>query len=229
VAARGGRIIVPAFAVERTQQLVMLLHQLTDEKLIPEIPMYVDSPLATNVTEVFRQHTEDWDQEILAFNHTAGDPFGWSRLKYTKTVQESKALNDLHVPFMVMAASGMCEAGRILHHLKNGIEDPRNLVLITGYQAANTLGRKLVERQPEVNIFGEPMRVRAEIDSIGELSGHADQHELLTWMEPVVPTLKKVFLVHGEPLAQQALKEEIEKLYKLEVICPKRGDRFEVS
>jgi metallo-beta-lactamase family protein len=229
VAARGGRIIVPAFAVERTQQLVMLLHQLTDEKLIPEIPMYVDSPLATNVTEVFRQHTEDWDQEILAFNHTVGDPFGWSRLKYTKTVQESKALNDLHVPFMVMAASGMCEAGRILHHLKNGIEDPRNLVLITGYQAANTLGRKLVERQPEVNIFGEPMRVRAEIDSIGELSGHADQHELLTWMEPVVPTLKKVFLVHGEPLAQQALKEEIEKLYKLEVICPKRDDRFEVS
>jgi metallo-beta-lactamase family protein len=133
------------------------------------------------------------------------------------------------VPFLVMSASGMCEAGRILHHLKNGIEDPRNLVLITGYQAANTLGRKLVERQPEVNIFGEPMRVRAEIDSIGELSGHADQHELLSWMEPVVPTLKKVFLVHGEPLAQQALKEEIEKLYKLEVICPKRGDRFEVS
>jgi metallo-beta-lactamase family protein len=229
VAARGGRIIVPAFAVERTQQLVMLLHQLIDEKLIPDIPMFVDSPLATNVTEVFRQHTEDWDQEISAFSKTASDPFGWMRLKYTKTVQESKALNDLHVPFLVMAASGMCEAGRILHHLKNGIEDPRNLVLITGYQAANTLGRKLVERQPEVNIFGEPMRVRAEIDSIGELSGHADQHELLSWMEPVVATLKKVFLVHGEPLAQQALKEEIEKRYKLEVICPKRGDRFEVS
>jgi len=229
VAARGGRIIVPAFAVERTQQMVMLLHQLIDEKLIPDIPMFVDSPLATNVTEVFRQHTEDWDQEISAFSKTASDPFGWQRLKYTKTVQESKALNDLHVPFLVMSASGMCEAGRILHHLKNGIEDPRNLVLITGYQAANTLGRKLVERQPEVNIFGEPMRVRAEIDSIGELSGHADQHELLSWMEPVVPTLKKVFLVHGEPLAQQALKEEIEKVYKLEVICPKRGDRFEVG
>ncbi|MBS1822773.1 MAG: MBL fold metallo-hydrolase [Acidobacteria bacterium] len=229
VAARGGRIIVPAFAVERTQQLVMLLHQLIDEKKIPDIPMFVDSPLATNVTDVFRKHTEDWDKEICEFYHKGVDPFGWSRLKYTKTVQESKALNDLRVPYLVMAASGMCEAGRILHHLKNGIEDPRNLVLITGYQAANTLGRKLVERQPEVNIFGEPMRVRAEVDSIGELSGHADQHELLSWMEPVVPTLKKVFLVHGEPPAQQALKEEIEKLYKLEVICPKRGDRFDVS
>jgi metallo-beta-lactamase family protein len=229
VAARGGRIIVPAFAVERTQQLVMLLHQLIDEQLIPDIPMFVDSPLATKVTEVFRQHTEDWDQEIATFSKTASDPFGWQRLKYTKTVQESKALNDLRVPFVVMSASGMCEAGRILHHLKNSIEDPRNLILITGYQAANTLGRKIVERQPEVNIFGEPMRVRAEVDSIGELSGHADQHELLSWMEPTVSTLKKVFLVHGEPLAQQALKEEIEKHYKLEVICPKRGDRFEVA
>jgi len=228
VAARGGHLIVPAFAVERTQQLVMLLHQLVDEGSIPDLPIFVDSPLATNVTDVFRKHTEDWDREICEFYHKGLDPFSWERMKYTKTVQESKALNDLHVPFIVMAASGMCEAGRILHHLKNGIGDPRNLILITGYQAANTLGRKLVERHPEVNIFGEPMRVRAEVDSIGELSGHADQQELLRWMEPAVKTLKKVFLVHGEPLAQAALKEEIEKQYGLEVACPKRGDRFEV-
>jgi metallo-beta-lactamase family protein len=229
VAARGGRIIVPAFAVERTQQLVMLLHQLTDEKLIPELPIFVDSPLATSVTEVFRKHTEDWDKEACEFYLEGNDPFGWERLKYTRTVQESKALNDLHVPSIVMAASGMAEAGRILHHLKNGIEDPRNLILITGYQAANTLGRKLVDRLPEVNIFGEPMRLRAEVDSIGELSGHADQNELLAWMEPAVKGLKKVFLVHGEPLAMQALKEEIEKRYGLEVVCPKRGERFAVS
>lgn len=230
VAARGGKIIVPAFAVERTQQLVMLLHELSQEKQIPDIPIFVDSPLASKVTEVFRKHTEDWDPEISGFsNNGLIDPFGWERLKYTQTVQESKALNDLRVPFMVMAASGMCEAGRILHHLKNGIEDPRNLILITGYQAANTLGRKIVDRLPEVNIFGEPMRLRAEVDSIGELSGHADQNELLAWMEPTVKTVKKVFLVHGEPLAQQALKEEIERRYKLEVICPGRGDRFEVN
>lgn len=230
VAARGGKIIVPAFAVERTQQLVMLLHELSNEKQIPDIPIFVDSPLASKVTDVFRKHTEDWDPEISGFsNNGAIDPFGWERLKYTQTVQESKALNDLRVPFIVMAASGMCEAGRILHHLKNGIEDPRNLILIAGYQAANTLGRKIVDRLPEVNIFGEPMRLRAEVDSIGELSGHADQNELLAWMEPTVKTLKKVFLVHGEPLAQQALKEEIERRYKLEVVCPGRGDRFEVS
>lgn len=230
VAARGGKIIVPAFAVERTQQLVMLLHELSQEKQIPDLPIFVDSPLASKVTEVFRKHTEDWDPEISGFsNNGLIDPFGWERLKYTQTVQESKALNDLRVPFMVMAASGMCEAGRILHHLKNGIEDPRNLILITGYQAANTLGRKIVDRLPEVNIFGEPMRLRAEVDSIGELSGHADQNELLAWMEPTVKTVKKVFLVHGEPLAQQALKEEIERRYKLEVVCPGRGDRFEVN
>ncbi|HEY2038621.1 MAG TPA: MBL fold metallo-hydrolase, partial [Edaphobacter sp.] len=229
VAARGGRIIVPAFAVERTQQLVMLLHQLSLEGEIPDMPIFVDSPLASKVTEVFRKHTEDWDREINDSFQKGVDPFGWERLRYTQTVQESKALNDLHVPFIVMSASGMCEAGRILHHLKNGIEDPRNLILITGYQAANTLGRKIVDRLPEVNIFGEPMRLRAEVDSIGELSGHADQHELLSWMEPTVKSLKKVFLVHGEPLAQAALKEEIEKRYRLEVVCPGRGDRFEVS
>jgi metallo-beta-lactamase family protein len=229
VAARGGRIIVPAFAVERTQQLVMLLHQLTEEKQIPNIPIFVDSPLATKVTEAFKTHTEDWDQEICKFYREGVDPFQWSNLKYTQSVQESKALNDLRMPYIVMSASGMCEAGRILHHLKNGIEDPRNLVLITGYQAANTLGRKLVQRLPEVNIFGEPMRLRAEVDSIGELSGHADQAELLSWMEPVVKGVKKVFLVHGEPQAQDALKEEIENRYKVEVACPARGDRFEVS
>ena len=229
VTARGGHIIVPAFAVERTQQLILLLHELIDAGQIPEFPIFVDSPLAVAVTDVFKKHTEDWDEDACAFYSKGIDAFGWNRLKYVRTVQESKALNDLHMPFMVISASGMCEAGRILHHLKNGIEDSRNLILITGYQAANTLGRRIVERQAEVNIFGEPMRLRAEVDSIGELSGHADQHELLDWMAPVVPTLKKVFLVHGEPPAQQALKEEIVKRYGLEVLIPARDDRFEVG
>jgi metallo-beta-lactamase family protein len=227
--ARGGHIIVPAFAVERTQQLVMLLHEMIDDKQIPELPIFVDSPLATAVTEVFRKHTEEWDEESNAFVAKGEDPFGWRRLTYTHTVQESKALNDLRVPYLVMSASGMCEAGRILHHLKNGIEDSRNFILITGYQAQNTLGRKLVDRLPEVNIFGEPVRVRAEVDSIDSLSGHADQNELLDWMAPVAPGLKKVFLVHGEPAAQLALKAKIEERYKLEVVIPKRGDHFEVS
>lgn len=225
----GGHVVMPAFAVERTQQMVMLLHELIDEKAIPDIPIYVDSPLAVKVTGVFKQHSEEWDEEAQAFATKHEDPFGWQRLKYIQTVEESKALNGLKMPFIVIAASGMCEAGRVLHHLKNSVEDPRNLVLITGYQAQNTLGRRIVEKQPEINIYGQPYRLRAEVDSIGELSGHADQHELLKWMEPVVPTLKKVFLVHGELDAQTALKGEIEKAYKLEVVIPKRGDRFEIG
>jgi metallo-beta-lactamase family protein len=228
-AQRGGHIVMPAFAVGRTQQVVLLLHELIDEKAIPDIPIFVDSPLAVNVTDVFRKHEDEWDDGARAFADQHIDPFGWERLRYIRTVEESKTLNGLRMPFIVIAASGMCEAGRVLHHLKNSVEDPKNLVLITGFQAEHTLGRAIVQRQPEVKIFGEPMRLRAEVDSIGELSGHADQRELLQWMEPVVPTLKKVFLVHGEPAAQQALKVEIEQMYKLEVVCPKRGDRYEVG
>ncbi|HEX4577534.1 MAG TPA: MBL fold metallo-hydrolase [Edaphobacter sp.] len=228
-AQRGGHIVMPAFAVGRTQQVVLLLHELIDAKAIPDIPIFVDSPLAVNVTDVFRKHEEEWDDGARAFADLHEDPFGWKRLRYIRTVEESKTLNDLHMPFIVIAASGMCEAGRVLHHLKNSVEDPKNLVLITGFQAQNTLGRAIVQRRPEVRIFGEPMRLRAEVDSIGELSGHADQRELLQWMEPAAPTLKKVFLVHGEPDAQQTLKVEIERMYKLEVVCPTRGERYEVG
>lgn len=225
----GGHIVMPAFAVGRTQQVVMLLHELINEKAIPDIPIFVDSPLAVNVTDVFRKHEDEWDEGARQFASLSQDPFGWQRLRYIRTVEESKALNGLRIPFIVISASGMCEAGRVLHHLKNSVENPRNLVLITGFQAQNTLGRAIVQRQPEIKIFGEPMRLRAQVDSIGELSGHADQRELLQWMEPMAPALKKVFLVHGEPDAQQTLKAEIEKLYKHDVVCPKRGDRYEVG
>src|SRR6185437_4973569 len=200
-----------------------------EAKQIPEFPIFVDSPLAVAVTDVFKKHDEEWDEGACAFYNKGIDAFGWTRLRYIRTVEESKALNDLHVPFMVISASGMCEAGRILHHLKNGIEDPRNLVLITGYQGANTLGQKLVAGAQEVNIFGEPRRVRAQVAVIDALSGHADQQELLDWMAPVAPTLKKVFLVHGEPGPMAALTAKIQERYKLEVICPKRGDRFEIE
>ena len=221
-AARGGKIIVPSFAVGRTQQLVLLLHELMDENAIPSIPIFVDSPLAVNVTGVFRKHTELWDQET---NHIANgeDPFAFPRLKYLREVGESKALNDLRGPFMVISASGMCEAGRILHHLRNNIENPRNTVLITGFQAENTLGRKIVEKQPEVNIFGEPMRLRAEVAKLNELSGHADQRELLNWMKPMASTLKKVFIVHGEPKAQTAFAKAVEDTYGVAVEVPERG------
>ncbi len=224
--ARGGRIIVPAFAVGRTQQLVLVLHELAEQKKIPNIPIFVDSPLAVNVTEVFRKHSECFDEEAKAYLERGDDPFGFRRLQYIRDVSESKALNDLRHPFVVISASGMCEAGRILHHLRNNIEDPRNTVLITGFQAENTLGRKIVEKRPEVAIFGEPMRLRAEVAKINELSGHADHQELLTWMKPLVKTLKKVFLVHGEPSQSRALQTAIEQIYEIDTVVPTRGQSF---
>src|SRR6266849_373405 len=162
-ANRGGKIIVPCFAVGRTQQLVLMLHQLMDARSIPSIPIFVDSPLAVNATEVFRKHPECYDEEARRFLQEGEDPFGFYRLKSVREASESKKLNELHGPFLVLAASGMCEAGRILHHLRNTIEDPRNTVLITGFQAEHTLGRKIAEGQTEVSIFGEPMRLRAEV------------------------------------------------------------------
>lgn len=224
--ARGGKIIVPAFAVGRTQQLVLLLHQLAEAKRIPNIPIFVDSPLAVNVTEVFRKHSEGFDAETQAFLDRGEDPFGFARLRYVRDVSESKALNDLRGPFVVISASGMCEAGRILHHLRNNIENPRNTVLITGFQAENTLGRKIVDKMPEVAIFGEPMQLRAEVAKLNELSGHADQHELLAWMRPMLTTLKKVFLVHGEPSQSRALQKVIQQMYGLDAVVPARGESF---
>ena len=228
-AGRGGKIIVPSFAVGRAQQLVLLLHQLTEAHKIPSIPIFVDSPLAINATEVFRKHPECWNEDARKFLTENEDPFGFSRLKYVREASESKALNDLHGPFVVISASGMCEAGRILHHLRNNIEDQRNTILITGFQAEHTLGRKILEGQPEVPIFGEPMKLRAEVASLDELSGHADQRELIEWMRPVARGLKKVFLVHGEPAPMAVLAAVIKKEYGIEVATPARGESFELT
>jgi metallo-beta-lactamase family protein len=228
-ARRGGRIIVPAFAVGRTQQLVMLLHQLIQEKRIPSIPIYVDSPLALNATEVFRKHPECYDEEARKFLTDGGDPFGFGLLRFVRETHESKALNGLHGPFVVIAASGMCEAGRVLHHLRNNISDPRNTVLITGYQAENTLGRKILERHAEVPVFGEPVRLRAEVDVLDELSGHADQGELIEWMRPLAPRLKQVFLVHGDPGQGAALSNAIHREFGIDAIQPSRGESFELN
>ena len=228
-ASRGGKIIVPAFAVGRTQQLVLMLHELIDANRIPSIPIFVDSPLAINATEVFRKHPECYDEEARKFLTEGEDPFGFYRLKYVREVSDSKKLNELHGPCVIISASGMCEAGRILHHLRNNIEDPRNTVLITGFQAEHTLGRKLLEKHPEVPIFGEPVRLRAQVRSLDELSGHADQKELLAWMRPIAGGLKRVFLVHGEFEQAAVLAQLIREEFGLEVSIPSRGESFELS
>ena len=225
---RGGKMIVPAFAVGRVQQLVVMLHELINARQIPPFPIFVDSPLAVDVTAVFRKHAELFDEGTRKFVDSHEDPFGFKRLTYVRDVGASKALNDLHGPFMIISASGMCEGGRILHHLRNNIEDPKNTVLLTGYQAENTLGRKIEEHWTTVPIFGEPMRLRAQVETLDELSGHGDQHDLLLWMKPAIGTLKRVFLVHGESDQQNTLAEAIRERYGTETIVPDRGDSFEL-
>jgi metallo-beta-lactamase family protein len=225
---RGGRLIVPAFAVGRTQQLVLLLHQLMNEQRLPPVPIFVDSPLAVNVTEVFRDHPECYDDHTQSFLANGEDPFGFKRLIYVRDAAESKKLNDMRGPMVIISPSGMCEAGRVLHHLRHNVGDPKNTVLITGFQAENTLGRKLRDGFKEVRIFGIPATVRARVECLEELSGHADSGELLTWMKPMVPTLKRVFLVHGEADRRAALKVQIEEAYGLAVETPEPGDMYEL-
>ncbi|MCL5269629.1 MAG: MBL fold metallo-hydrolase [bacterium] len=228
VAARGGKIIVPSFSVERTQEVIYYLNELTNEGRLPPIPVFVDSPLAINVTEIFRLHADCFDRETRRLLLEDGDPFGFSRLSYVRDVEESKRLNSLVGPCMIISASGMCEAGRIRHHLANSIEDPKNCIMFVGYQAENTLGRKIVERQPEVNIFGEPYRLRAEVVTLNTMSGHADQNDLAAYARVVrdnSPRLKKVFLVHGEEESRTALAARLRADLGLKAVIPQLGER----
>ncbi|MBL8058403.1 MAG: MBL fold metallo-hydrolase [Anaerolineales bacterium] len=207
--ARGGKIIVPAFAVGRSQEIVYELHKMIRERLIPPIPVFVDSPLAVNASQVFKEHAELFDEETQALLRHNGDAFGFSSLTYTRSVEESKAINDQHGPLVIISASGMCETGRILHHLRNNIGDPRNTVLIVSWQAPHTLGRRLADREPEVKIFGEWYKLRAQVATINGLSGHAGRDLLIRWAAALKPRVKNVFLVHGEPESSAALAEAL--------------------
>ncbi|MBP9211375.1 MAG: MBL fold metallo-hydrolase [Bacteroidetes bacterium] len=196
---RGGKIIVPAFSVGRTQDLVYQLNDLKNRGLLPDIPVFVDSPLSMKATEIFRKHPECFDDETNRILKTDDDVFGFERLHFIRDAEESKTLNDRKGSCMIIAASGMCEAGRIVHHLANNIENPDNTVMIVGYQAEHTLGRKIVERQPEVSIFGEVRRLNCEVTVMNNFSAHADNNELLGFVEPMDRSkLKNIFLVHGD-------------------------------
>jgi metallo-beta-lactamase family protein len=225
---RGGKLIVPSFAVGRTQELVYDLHQLTLSGAIPELPIFVDSPLAIDVTAVFRLHPECYDDEVEEFLLKSGarDPFGFARLRYTRSTEESKAINDLREPAIIISASGMAEAGRIQHHLKNNIEDPRNTVLIVGWQAPNTLGRYIVEKHETVKIFGEPYKLRAQVKAINGFSAHADHDELLAWVKAMSELPDKAFVVHGEPEPAQCIADELRHLGAGESFVPDRGEVF---
>ncbi len=228
-AERGGKILIPAFSLGRTQEIVYSLHKLFHEGKIPEsIPIYVDSPLSVNLTSVFRQHLGVLDEETQKlFVNEHDDPFGFERLKYIQSVDESKALNNHQGPCIIISSSGMVEHGRILHHLKNAIEDHRNTLLIVGYQAEHTLGRKLVEGFKEVKIFGKPHKVKIEVKVMNAYSAHADRSDLLDYASKI-DGLKKIILVHGEEQAAEDFKKALEDNGHTDVVIPEFGDTMDL-
>jgi metallo-beta-lactamase family protein len=224
---RGGKIVIPAFAIERTQELVFLIHLLNDGGRIPKIPIFVDSPMAVNATTVFKLNEECFDEEtISAFKVHSENPFGFNELHYITSKEESQKLNALNSPCIIISSSGMCESGRILHHLIHTITDRRNTVLFVGYMAEHTLGRKILEHAERVPIFDDYYPVNAEVKVLNSFSGHADYNEILEYIGMLDRSrLKKIFLVHGEKPAQQNLEKCLnEKGYATQVV--KRGERY---
>lgn len=227
--ARGGKILIPSFSLGRTQEVVYALHRLSDDGKIPQgLPIFVDSPLSVNVTKVFKENLGVLDEETQKlFIEKHEDPFGFDRLKYITSVEESKSLNNINGPAVIIASSGMCEHGRILHHLKNNIEDYRNTLVIVGYQAVNTLGRKLVEKEKSVKIFGKPYEVKMEIKIMNAYSAHADKNDLMDYISHV-EGLKKVILVHGENDACEDFKKSLETTNQKDVFIPTFGDSIDL-
>ena len=210
---RGGKVIIPAFAVGRTQELVYHLNLMMFAHDVPPVPVFVDSPLAVNASQVFKKHPECFDMETRWFVQQAQHPaLDFNMLTYVNSVEESKALNERTDPMVIISASGMAETGRILHHLRNNIEDPKNTVCIVSWQAPNTLGRRLADREKHIKIFGEPYKVNAEIATIGGLSGHAGQDLLIRYAFNVRDSAKQVFLVHGEPGPAAVLTEKLNEM-----------------
>jgi metallo-beta-lactamase family protein len=228
-AGRGGKLLIPAFSLGRTQTVVYFLHQQMSAGRLADLPIFVDSPLSAEATEVFRLHPECFDEETVRVLEDDPDLFGGRRIRYVHTVEESKALNGRQDPCVIIASSGMCEAGRILHHLKHNVEDPRNTVLIIGFQAPDTLGRKLVERKPEVRILDRPLQVRAEVVVMNGFSSHADHNDFLAFLGPLAGQTAQVRLVHGEMPNSEALAAALRARGFSEVAIPDRGESVSIE
>ncbi len=220
---RGGKVIVPAFAVGRTQELLYALSSLHTQNRIPPIPVFIDSPLAINVTEVFKLHPECFDQETRAFLDAHGEVFGYSHVRFVSSREESLSLNDLKGPAIIISASGMAEAGRILHHLRNHVEDEKNTILIVGFMAQHTLGRRLAEQRSRVKIWGVERNLYARVEVMNSFSAHADRNDLLEFARRSGQGTRKLLLVHGEPEAQRPLAEELSR-QGFRVKIPVRGE-----
>jgi len=221
------KIIIPAFSVGRTQELVYAIHRIFERNDAPVIPVYVDSPLSVNATNVFKEHPECFDNETAQFLVKNEDPFGFNKLKYITDVEDSKQLNEIPGPQIIISSSGMCEAGRILHHLRNNIENPNNIVLIVGYSAQHTLGRKIVEKEEIVKIFGEEHNLKAEVIVMNEFSAHADADELIQYCEQLDRSrLQQLFIVHGDYDQQQIFMDRLKAIGFKNITIPERGDVF---
>ena len=227
--AAGGRVIIPAFSVGRTQHVVYFLLQAIAEGLLEPLPIYVDSPLSTRATDVFAKHPECYDDETRDFWRQQGDVFGRGLVRYITEVSESKDLNHRTEPCVILSASGMCEAGRILHHLKNNIEDERNTVVVVGYMAQGTLGRRLVDRARELRIFGRMYQLLARVEVLHGFSAHADADDFARLLGPLAPKLKGAFLVHGEQTQLAAMKDLLNNAGCRDVEIPRAGERYTLS
>jgi metallo-beta-lactamase family protein len=228
-AERGGKLLVPAFSLGRTQTLVFFLHQLIRSGRLARLPVYVDSPLAATTTEVYRLHPECFDEDTALLLEDDPDLFGRGLVRYVTSAEESRQLNGLREPCVIIASSGMCEAGRILHHLKHNIEDARNTVLIVGFQAPHTLGRRLVEKRPQVRILDRVYQRNAEVVVMNGFSSHADQGELLAALGPLAGKTGRVCLVHGEPEQAEALRKALLARGFADVLVPDRGDTVSLA
>jgi len=208
-ARKGGKIIIPSFAIGRTQELIYYLHLLCDKGEIPNLDIFVDSPMAVNATSIFRVHQECYDDSIRqAFIDHHANPFGFEQLHYITNLSESKKLNDRLDPCIIISSSGMCEGGRILHHLKNNIGDPRNTILVVGFMAENTLGRAIADRKPVVKIFGNPYPLRARVKILNTFSAHADYSDIRQYVSQLdLGRLRRIYLVHGESDALTHLRQ----------------------
>lgn len=228
--AKKGKLIIPSFAIGRAQDIVFLLNNFYNQGLLPKIPVYVDSPLAVNATDIFRMHLGVMNHLVAEVLENDTDPFGFNTLKYINNVEESKRLNSLKEPAIIISASGMAEAGRIKHHLANNIENPQNSILFVGYCAPSTLGARIQERPDEISIFGIPRNLKAEIFSIDAFSGHADYQEMAEYLEcQNKEKLQKIFLVHGEVNAANHYAEWLHNQSFREVIVPDQGETFDLD
>lgn len=230
VAKRGGKIIIPGFSFERTQELVYVLHRLYDKNKIPKLPIFVDSPLSVKISQVFDQYRSEYDKEAFRdFLDKNKNPLYFKQIKYIESVEESKALNGFKGSCIIISASGMCESGRIKHHLKNNITDSRNLILVVGFMAVGTRGRQIVDGAKKIKIFRVDYPLKAEVAIMNAFSGHADKIELLEYIKNI-DGLKKIFVVHGEKDACDTMLDNIYNLLKFggEIACPELGKVFEI-